>query len=195
MWHLQNALPSRIAGLVGPEREKALQSYRAMANEALRLEAVFTAGKPLASTTSEGRRPYGTYPRRDAALLIPGAADDSSGGECSDDRSAAGGADERGQSSDDLADMLMLAANRLKGQGPRRPQGRATSGPRTRPQGGRSGFNPGSAATAPWKVLNIAREEWQKRMDARQCVGCGRTGHMYGQCPDRPDRRGKGEAR
>jgi hypothetical protein len=203
---LQNALPARIAGHVGPERNKTLKSFKAMADESLRLESAFRTAQPAADTRP-GRRPYAStnYPQRERKETAFAATTPrgTRAGQSSSSNAAGGAQQPPRQSKMDTAidDLLCVvqrmkneAQGRARGPSPRRPRAQSRS---RSPGGGNSqvygGFRPGIAATAPWKKLKITQDQWQARMDEGKCVTCGRTGHVYYTCPDRE--KGKGEAR
>jgi hypothetical protein len=205
MFILQNALPARIAGHVGPERNKSLKTYRAMADEALRLESAFRSAQPLADTGPGDRlrRPSTSYypsrrEKKESMLLTTSRDRECENDDSSSRRGGTQSPSTRSSSRTTEVQDLLCAVRSLqkngKGQG---RAGRPSPGrSRSRSPGGtrNPGFRPGVASTAPWKRLGVSQDTWQKRMDEGQCVVCGRTGHRYFTCPERPDK-GKGEAR
>ncbi|GBG83697.1 hypothetical protein CBR_g37498 [Chara braunii] len=168
------ALSEPIRGQLVAEAKYGKFNYRQFQDLALQLEQMIAQVKgSYASVVKSG--PVGGYGKwvlwrqklQDHMLEV---FDDDTVEKLPLDESAGGG--DNGSSEFGKGDVTAVMANK-GGQGQWKKKRRPHSFPK----------HPDIAFGRPWEKMDMTREEWQSKMDNRQCFKCGTVGHVIAWCP------------
>ncbi|GBG66403.1 hypothetical protein CBR_g60056 [Chara braunii] len=163
------ALPERIRGQLVAETKFGKYNYRQFRDLALQREQMTVQVKGSYASVVKSRpvSGYGKRVRQDHMLVV---FDGDTAKKLPLHEYEGGGGN--GDSESRKGDIVVVMAN--KG---RQGQWKKKRRPHSFPE------HPGIVFGKPWEKMGMTREEWQSKMDNRQCLKCGTMGHVIVWCP------------